>query len=202
MGQKTQTEKKVINIFKLMELLLDGREIANNDEIILNEFECDKKTLGRYFEEIDRLYSHIIKIKKVRTNYYKMIKVSDIFKEFIEKSDNAYEIYELFEMVEGLDIAVLKDLEQKAQDEIKNHSNRGRDVFLFRNSIMEDLVNQKQKDIFQEIKSAVKNMNYINLETYPSERYQYKFYKSKPIKIIFVDDNWYLGVKSLAIIIK
>jgi predicted DNA-binding transcriptional regulator YafY len=70
---------------------------------------------------------------------------------------------------------------------MKNHN----DIFIFKNNLFENFENKK---LFNDIKNAIKNMNYINLETYPNEEYQYKFPKSKPIKIVFMDNNWYVGM--------
>ncbi|HFU76700.1 MAG TPA: hypothetical protein ENK66_10690, partial [Arcobacter sp.] len=159
--------KKVTALFKLMERFLTQKEISAYDETLLEEFGCDKKTLGRYLNEIESLYDHIITIKKSRQNVWRLVSVSDIFQEFINNSDD---IAELFLMAREFDRDIFQEVEKSTLAKVaKNDEN----VFLFKNSIMEELNTPKSKKIFDELKRAIRHHEYRNIVyTYNEKQYE------------------------------
>ncbi|SFV69044.1 transcriptional regulator, putative [hydrothermal vent metagenome] len=176
--------KKTNALFRLMELFLTQKEISSYDQEIINEFECDKKTLERYLKEIESLYTHIITIKQSRKKVWKLVTVSDIFEEFIKNSED---ISQLFLMAQEFDPYIFKELEKGTLSKIaKNDEN----VFLFKNSIMEELQEPKEKAIFKKLKTAIANFEYRDIIYHYNETVTHK--NAKCIKLVFMDNNWYL----------
>ena len=176
--------KKTTALFKLMELFLSQKEISPYDKAITDEFGCDKKTIERYLKEIESLYSHIVTIKRSRKNVWKLITVSTIFEEFIKNSED---ISQLFLMAQEFDPYIFKELEKGTLSKIaKNDEN----VFLFKNSIMEDMKEEQTKEVFKNLKRAIKNYEYRDMVYYYKASKEYK--NIKCLKLMFMDNNWYL----------
>jgi len=182
----TQTQKKTTAIFNLMEHFLTQKEISAYDQALLDEFGCDKKTLERYLIDIEHNYTHIVTIKKSRKKYWKLIRVSDIFEEFIS---NSYDLTNLFDLAQSFDPEIFKELERGTLSKIANSNEQ---VFLFKNSIMEDLNSDGAKEIFKQLKVAVKNHEYRDIYYEYEEKSLYK--NEKCLKLIFMDNNWYVVV--------
>ncbi len=179
--------KKTTALFKLMELFLTKKEISPYDEVITNEFGCNRKTIERYLKEIESLYSHIITIKRDRKNVWKLITVSAIFEEFIKNSE---EISQLFLMAQEFDPYIFKELEKGTLSKIaKNDEN----IFLFKNSIMEEVQSKEAKARFKSIKEAIRNHEYRDIK-YINGGFKKIFTDIKPIKLVFMDNNWYVAV--------
>jgi len=178
--------KKTNALFRLMELFLEKKEITPYNKPILEEFGCDKKTLERYLKDIESLYSHIVTIKQSRKKVWKLVRVSDIFEEFI---NNSHDLINLFDLAKNFDPEIFKELEKGTLSKIAKNSES---VFLFKNSIMEELQSQEKKEIFKTLKVAIKNHEYRDIH------YNYngkKIYRDeKCIKLVFMDNNWYLVV--------
>ena len=177
--------KKTKALFKLMEYFLTQKEISSYDERILDEFGCDKKTLERYLQEIESSYAHIVTIKKAQKKVWKFVRVSDIFEEFIKNSDD---ILGLFLMAQEFDPYIFKELEKGTLSKVaKNDEN----IFLFKNSIMEEMQEAKTQKIFKELKEAIKKHEYRDLLYVYNQEVVYE--DIKPLKLMFMDNNWYLA---------
>ncbi len=178
--------KKTNAIFKLMEQFLIQKEISNNDTNLLELFECSSKTLERYLKDIEFNYPHIITIKQSRKKVWKLVRVSDIFEEFI---NNSYDLVNLFDLAHGFDPEIFKELEKGTLSKISKSDGN---IFLFKNSIMENIQRDKEKQIFRNLKSAVRNQEYRDiLYTYDTTRVEKNV---KCIKLVFMDNNWYLAL--------
>jgi len=177
--------KKTNAIFKLMELFLEKKEISNSDQYILDIFGCSSKTLERYLKDIESLYPHIMRIKQSRKYIWKLVRVSDILEEFIKNSDD---ISQLFIMAQEFDPEILKELERGTLSKISKNS----DVFLFRNSIMETIQDEKSKEIFKNLKRAVANHEYRDITYTYNKTTIHK--NTKCIKLIFLGNNWYVAL--------
>ncbi len=180
----TQTQKKTTAIFKLMERFLTQKEISSYDEALLGEFGCDKKTLERYLNDIESNYAHIVTIKKSRKKFWKLLRVSDIFEEFIS---NSYDLTNLFDLAQSFDPEIFKELEKGTLSKIATCNEQ---VFLFKNSIMEELKSQRVQEIFKSLKVAIRNHEYRNIVYRYDEVMVHK--NVKCIKLMFVGNNWYL----------
>jgi len=178
--------KKINNIFRLMELFLQRKEINSYDKDILEEFSCSGKTLERYLNEIEGSYSHIITIKKSRKKLWKLVRVSDIFEEFI---NNSYDLTNLFDLAKNFDPEIFKELEKGTLAKVAKNNES---VFLFKNSIMEELQSDNAKEIFKSLKDAIKNYEYRDIDYKYNEEVTHK--NEKCLKLVFMDNNWYLAV--------
>jgi len=178
--------KKINSIFKLMKIFLKQKEISAYDREILDEFKCSTKTLERYLKEIEELYSHIITIKRGHKRVWRLVKVSDIFEEFI---NNSTDLVNLFDLAKNFDPEIFKELEKSTLSKI---AKRDESLFLFKNSIMEELKDEKTKGIFKNLKVAVKNREYRDIT--------YTYNKTEVLKnliclkLLFINNNWYLVV--------
>ena len=181
-----QTQKKTNAIFKLMEHFLTQKEISSYDEALIDEFGCDRKTLERYLLDIEANYTHIVTIKKSRKKFWKLIRVSDIFEEFIS---NSYDLTNLFDLAQSFDPEIFKELEKGTLSKIANSNAQ---VFLFKNSIMEDLKSEASKEIFKQLKVAVKNHEYRDIYYEYEKKSLCK--NEQCLKLIFMDNNWYIVV--------
>ena len=179
-------DKKTKALFKLMEHFLTQKEIANNDAYLLDEFGCSSKTLERHLKEIEESYDHIITIKKGHRKVWKLVSVSDIFEEFIKNSED---LSQLFLMAQEFDPEILKELERGTLSKVaKNDEN----LFLFKNSIMEEVQSKEAKELFKTLKNAIKNHEYRDIVYHYDKESVYK--NEKCLKLIFMDNNWYLVV--------
>ncbi len=179
-------DKKTVAIYRLMEEFLSRKEISAYDEKLLAEFDCSPKTLGRYLGDIEQLYSHIIKIKRGKKSVWRLISVSDVFEEFIRNHDD---ISMLFNIAKEADPEILKELEKKTLEKVAKE----RDIFIFKNYIMEELREPRLKGYFKDLKQAVKNREYRDIY-YQVEDKEIEFTDAKPIRLVFVDNNWYAAV--------
>ncbi len=169
-----------------MELFLKRKEISSYDKDVLEEFKCSTKTLERYLNEIETSYPHIITIKKSRIKFWKLVWVSDIFEEFI---NNSYDLTNLFDLAKNFDPEIFKELEKGTLSKVANNNES---VFLFKNSIMEELQSDKAKGIFKSLKEAIKNYEYRDIVYRYNEEVTHK--NEKCLKLVFMDNNWYLAV--------
>ena len=179
-------DKKVTAIYRLMQIFLERKEISSYDEDILREFGCSQKTLERYLQEIEKNYQHIITITKSKRKYWKLIKVSDIFEEFI---NNSYDIANLFDMAHSFDPAIFKELQKGTLSKI---AQKDRNIFIFKNYIMEEIQDEEKKRIFKDLKEAVKHHQYRDIIYFYDKEIIYS--DIKPIKLLFMDNNWYVAI--------
>jgi len=182
----TQTQKKINAIFKLMECFLTQKEISNDDRYLLDEFGCSSKTLERYLNDIEMSYEHIITIKKGHKKVWHLVSVSDIFQEFINNSDD---LSQLFLMAQEYDPEIFRELERGTLSKMAKNDE---EVFLFKNSIMEELQSNDSKKNFKSLKLAIKNREHRDI-VYGYDKEEV-FKNEKCLKLMFMDNNWYLVV--------
>jgi len=190
MPKTNQTDKKVMAIFKLIEYFLDGKEITKNDPILLEEFQCSTKTLERYLKDLERRYKNIVTIKQSRKNYYKLIKASDIIMEFLKYDES--DIGVIFDWLKNESI-FLKEMEEETKEALRKISSTDKSIFIFKSYPFEDFKNRRLKEIFDELKIAVKNNEYRDIEFFYDKNIYYK--NAKCLKLVFVDHNWYIAIE-------
>jgi predicted DNA-binding transcriptional regulator YafY len=171
-----------------MEYFLTQKEISSYDEHILSEFGRDRKTFERYLNDIEMNYGHILTIKKSRKKFWRMVTVSDVFLEFVKNSD---EITGLFLMAQEFDPYIFKEIEKGTLSKLAKNDE---DVFLFKNSIMEELQSTKLKKVFKNLKVAIANHEYRDIVYTYDERVLCE--NEKCLKLVFMDNNWYVVVVS------
>ena len=178
--------KKINHIFQLMEIFLERKEITSYDRDIIKKFGCSTKTLERYLKEIENLYPHIITIKKQKKRVWKLVRVSDIFEEFI---NNSYDLINLFDLAKNFDPEIFMELEKGTFSKIATND---KSIFLFKNFIMEEIRDKKRKKLFQDLKIAVKNREYRDIiYTYNGTK---RLENQICLKLLFINNNWYLVV--------
>ena len=187
----TQTQKKTTALFKLMEIFLDMKRIDLYESEIyykmnLEEDGNSRKKLERYLNDLEMSYDHIISIKKGHKKVWMLLSVSDVFQEFINNSED---ISQLFLLAQDFDSEIFKELEKGTLSKIAKNDEA---VFLFKNSIMEDIRTPEAKIIFKHLKNAIKNCEYRDFEYLYDQKRSYK--NEKCLKLIFMDNNWYLAV--------
>jgi predicted DNA-binding transcriptional regulator YafY len=133
------------------------------------------KQIERYFENLMSEFHNLIELKAGRKKAYKLI---DNFDVFIEAFKNKEEFDELFYLAQESNPELFKKLEFSFN---KNKD----DVFMFKNTIFETVRNQ---EIFNNLKIAIKANEYriIKLKNVKEQ-------EVKCIKLVFVDNNWYLA---------
>jgi predicted DNA-binding transcriptional regulator YafY/predicted kinase len=179
---------KKIRDYSLNEIKL----IPNHYKIIMKEFKKrpdksltaydfediipkDPKQIERYIKELQSEFHNIIDVKIGRKNAYKLIDNFDIF---IEAFQNTEDIDELFYLAEESNPKLFQKLEYQTR---KNN-----DIFLFKSSIFEMVEN---KEVFNHLKDAIKSNEYREIKFFDNSLK----YEVKCIKLVFVDNNWYLA---------
>lgn len=190
---------KINHIFTLMQMLSEGRELYAQDTRLQDELDgVNERTLRRYLEEIHTLYQDMIVTHKKpkefadrKVTVYRVIDpkkdVSDVLRFFLE-NDN--ELSWVLQLLVEQDPTLLEYADE-AKDAIQRSISKESDVFLFVSKPFELFEDAKQKNIFKNLRDAVKRMVYRNIE------YNYNgtvsFKDVKCLKIIFSENNWYLA---------
>jgi predicted DNA-binding transcriptional regulator YafY len=175
-------DKKVTSIFKLMEILVERKQVKANDKEIAKELGYSTKTLGRHLNDIATLYSTIIEVKEGKNKVYELVDTSYVFEKIMTNTDD---LYWFFDLIERWDSNVFKDIGYEI-------SKKERDVYLYKNSPFEELKSDKQKDIFRSLKSAIINQEYRDIDyIYDAPR---THIQAIPLKLIFMEQNWYVAI--------
>jgi predicted DNA-binding transcriptional regulator YafY len=194
------SNKKVNNIFKLMELFVERRTICKNGNILtqqgmvmekVEELGMSVRNLRRYLDEIEQSYPHITKIKKEGSICYKLESTSEIFHTFLS---NREEISWLLQLIHESDKNLLEDLAKETHERLEKISKHERDVFLFQGLPFNELNDARSRDIFNMLKLAIKNCEYRDIH------YQYNIptilKNAQCLKLLFMDSNWYIAIAS------
>jgi len=158
----------------------DDKCLTGYDETLRNKLELSPKQIDRLIKELSIEFDNIIEVKNVRKKTYKLIKPIDLFVEAFDKSE---EIGWLFNMANDADPDIFKQLEE--------YTNQNKSIYKFQNSPFEDVKTLEQKKIFQTLKRAVKNREYVKIKY---QSIQKEFDNLKCLKLIFIDNNWYVSI--------
>ena len=177
------------NILTLLELLINGAKITSSDTEIQEKLGTSQRNLQRYLKRLDEKYEEIGTEVINRKTYYKVIKISDIVHKFLASSNDMSWLIQL--MAES-DKRIFSELEEETKERLKNVLSREKDVFLYQNSPFEVFEDEESKQIFRDLKSAVKNNEYRNID------YEYNnfvsFKEVNCLKMIFMENNWYVAI--------
>ena len=169
----------------------------NKYKIVLEEFHT-RKVLDSYDEKLKKLldnmsqrnierilkefqseFDNIILEKDGKRNSYRLIKPLDIFKESFNNSD---EIGWFFNMAHDGYPELFAGLEELTQ--------KDKDIYLFKNSPFEDTNTIESSQNFKRLKRNIEAREYTKITFfYDSKEYD----NLKPIKLVFVDNNWYIA---------
>ena len=133
------------------------------------------KQIERYIEDLQNEFHNIIEIKIGRKKAYKLIDSFDIF---IEASKQDEALNDLLNLAQQMNPKLFEKLEYIT---IKENT-----PYFFKNSIFESITNI---DIFEELKRAVNRHEYRRIKFFDKDI----TYEVKCIKIVFIDNNWYLA---------
>jgi len=177
--------KKIDALFRLIKYFVEKKEISSYDEEIQEEFNCSQRTLYRYLQELSRSYDHIIEIENSKQATWRLVGISDILEEFLKNSDD---IREFYLMAKDYDPQIFTQLEKTTLKKLLNNEDS---LFLFKNSIIEELKDEKFKELFEQLKYVIKKRIVIDISyTYDKNKYREAL---KPIKLVFMNNNWYLA---------
>ena len=202
--------KKIENIFKLMELFVEGNMVClngtvldkrgmivgktidtQNSENYAKSLNYDRRTLCRYLNDIQELYPHIVKIKEKPTHCFRLESASTIFYNFLSNSDD---ISWLMQLMYESDKNLFAKLEEDTKERLVYISKSKKDIFLFQNLPFEELKGKESKQIFSSLKSAIKNNEYRDIYYHYNKEHFIK--NAQCLKLVFIDNNWYVATSS------
>jgi len=194
------SQKKINNIFQLMRLFVEKKMICQNGNILnrqgmiidhVDSLGYNIRTLRRYLDDIEKLYPHIIKIKKSSTHCYKLESASEIFHTFLSHTED---ISWLIQLIYQSDKNLLSQLANDTKERLENIAKSEKDIFLFQNLPFDELKKESRRDIFNRLKLATKNNEYRNIYYHYNEEVLIK--NAQCLKMIFMDSNWYIAIAS------
>ncbi len=177
--------------------LSKGEELTINMQLA-NEFGINKKTLGRYLDDIVDNYSDIITIEKKKVanhprqpSVYRAINqekdLATTLKFFLEhRTDLGWVLQLLHEKEPTLAI------DGEYSDDINKLISQESDIFVFKSTPFE-LLDATHQKIFTKLKNAIKYNMYKTI----SYNYNHKeiLKDAKCLKLIFTQNNWYLAIE-------
>lgn len=198
--------KKINMIFILLERLAKGEELYSQDEKLQHDLfgetgESQERALRRYLKDVHELYSDIVLTEKVKKDlterkvtiyrvHDRQKDVSTILKFFIENSDD---LSWVLQMINENDPSFLKNLDLSERMEIEGNIKEDEGIFVFKGSPFESFENSDKKEIFSQLKKAVKNHEYRTF-TYKKTKEEV-FENLKCIKLVYMNNNWYLATE-------
>jgi len=172
------TIKKYMFILEEINKRMD-KTITAYDEILIDKLQLSTKQLGRLLDRLESEFDNIILLENTKKKTYKLIKPIDLF---VEAFENSNDIGWFFNMAHDADPEIFKELEQ--------FTNTQKHIYKFKNSPFEDVSSLESKLTFKRLKTAVELHEYRDIIFYHND----KIYKNlKCIKLIFMDNNWYIA---------
>jgi predicted DNA-binding transcriptional regulator YafY len=181
--------KKLQALFEILKAL-QHREVCKEDRELLAKFKCSSRTLQRYLEDLQEVSYSLVTVKKDNgekgrnRECYKLIKMADLLKSFLNYSDDLSFFVEISNV---LNPEAFKQLEDESKKALTNILNSNGEIFLFQNSELEQI---KSSKIFSTLKRAILEKRKVNID------YRYlnpeKLLNIDPIRIFFNQNNWYL----------
>ena len=197
----TTINKKINHIYVLLERLAKGEELYAQDEELLEQLDVSERTLDRYLKDIHELYGKIVLTEKKKKEFterkvtiYRVMDrqkdVSKILKFFIENSND---LGWILQMVHENDPSFLRNMDADDRYTIEKNIKEDEGIFVFVSSPFENLEDSYKKEIFSQLKTAVKNHEYKTI-TYHKNKEEI-FENLKCLKLLHMNNNWYLAVE-------
>jgi len=191
------TKQEKLNF--LGQLLMDGQRIAHNDKELIEKLESGSKATAmaskakafkRHLDKLQELYPQIrTEVEGKIIYYYLETKVSSIIHEYLTTSDD---MSWLVQMISSADKTLFAELESDTKERLSNVLSSEKDIFLFQSSAFDAFETEVGKQIFRSLKSAVKNNEYRNIHYYYNNKIILKDVKC--LKLIFMENNWYVAI--------
>jgi predicted DNA-binding transcriptional regulator YafY len=182
MKQINEKTKQMFDIIKFMYKKKDF--VSAYDEEILEITQKSIKRTGDLLEEISSYFQEAVEKKTINKRfYYKLLQSEDvIFKILINSEDISWIINDV---LINANKDIIKQLDEYTKKRVKKIAKDNENIFLFKNSIMETPSNMEN---FKRLKFAIKEREYRNIDYFDG------FYENvKPLKLVFMDNNWYLA---------
>jgi predicted DNA-binding transcriptional regulator YafY len=182
MKQINEKTKQMFDIIKFMYKKKDF--VSAYDEEILEITKKSIKRTGDLLEEIYSYFQEAVEKKVINKRfYYKLLQSEDvIFKILINSEDISWIINDV---LINANKDIIKQLDEYTKKRVKKIAKDNENIFLFKNSIMETPSNMEN---FKRLKFAIKEREYRNIDYFDG------FYENvKPLKLVFMDNNWYLA---------
>ncbi len=197
----TTINKKINHIYVLLERLAKGEELYAQDGELLEQLDVSERTLDRYLKDIYELYGKIVLTEKKKKEFterkvtiYRVINrqkdVSEILKYFIE---NSSDLGWILQMIHENDPSFLRSMDADDRYTIEKNIKEDEGIFVFISSPFENLEDSNKKEIFSQLKTAVKNHEYKTI-TYCKNK-EVRFENLKCLKLLYMNNNWYLAVE-------
>lgn len=188
--------KKIANILELIKYFVENPKIEvdiKNKYLIDKLGNCSSKSLGRYLKELESVYPNFITLERVgKKNIYRLAKISNVLKEVIKK--NELEIGYWLKLAKESDPDFLKELSESEKIKLENTLKFNEDIYFYKTHPFEEKIDKKLLD---KISIAIKNREYRDI-TFLNRFNEIETIKdSKILKIVFVDDNWYIAVVNI-----
>jgi len=177
--------KKSKEAFDVLKELINSKRCLTVSEIkeILNLELSERRVKDILDGLVEYFGEEIIKVEfKNRKTCYKLNDTTDLIAEVFLKSDD---ISFILQDLSNSNPNYLKKLEENSKKEIKKLIKSEKDIFIFRNSIMEEI----NGEIFSTLKNAIKKRKYLKVKKDEGS------FIIKPLKLVFVDNNWYVAVE-------
>jgi hypothetical protein len=178
MASQLGTFAKYMRVLETFEKKLD-HTLTSYDEELQSEIGISQKQLDRILEELTNSFDSIVVEKVGKRKAYKMLKPIDIF---VEAFSTTNEIGWFFNMAHDADPEIFKELAQ--------YTNPQKHLYKFFNTPFEDMATLEGKISFKRLKNAVELHEYRDIKFYDNNT----IYKNlKCIKLLFMDNNWYIA---------
>jgi len=187
---------KCRDLFFLIHKLSHDEELTVN-QALANELDISKRTLSRYLEDLKDMFSDVLTVenKKVNTNsrkpkvYRKVQENKDLVKVLHAFFDQQSDLSWILQMLHEKD-PLLYEMGEKS---LKRMISEESEIYLFKSHPFE-ILDEKHKNIFAQLKRAVKYHQYKNIE-YHYDSFE-KLNDVKCLKLVFTQNNWYLAIEN------
>ena len=157
----------------------DDKTLDIYDNVLKERLVKSPKTIQRVIEEFMLKYNSVVEVKGRRRKTYKLATPMDVIVEGFEHFES---IGWLFQMAHDADPKMFQELEEVTK--------KDKHIYMFKNTPFEDLSSIESSQNFQQLKKNIEAREYTKIRFF----YDDKDYDNlKPIKLVFVDGNWYLA---------
>jgi len=173
---------KALRKYRIILEAFHNKKVLDSYDKALQESlgEMSQRNLDKELKKFVEVFDNIKEVKEGKKNTYKLIKPLDIF---IESFDHANEIGWFFNMAHESDPEFFAGLEQ--------FTRKDKDLYLFKNTPFEDTSTIESSQNFQRLKRNIEAREYTKIKyLYDTKEYD----NLKPIKLVFVDNNWYVAL--------
>ncbi|WP_418186814.1 WYL domain-containing protein [Aliarcobacter lanthieri] len=176
------TKKSTMQL-QLLKELLEGKKVCL--KTFSSKYDINLRTAQRYIEEISEIFGdNLIKSEEL----YSFISSSIFEKNILNFDKKELEIFvDLYSLI---DFDFSSKLDLNSQKFIKKLEKNYSQIYMIKQNPFENLL--QKKDLLFNIKDAIKNRRYVNIE-YTSDK-KYIFEQAKILKIVFAKENFYLAV--------